>query len=449
MKTFSKLLISALITISSLNIHCIIDSISLDRYRNQVICRIGDSHITVYNQGTPGADIERQHTLYIQDLLQYIGQKQKPTTIILESGKMLLQSVELASLTDKTLAKGFIPYVALQAQEYTQKYPSLHFIHADKRTQKLATFYQIFAYFCTNKIINSFIIPFMQMLPEDINQKLYKQLFGKHIKDAVLLFDNFIQENPQGRDGLFQDHHSILSKFSIRAKFASPYTLQELFGEAEQAKKEFEKLTSSLGPQDPCHSFIENIIQKYDHAIRELDRFFKSVSSYSPHQSCIDAICDAVKEKSFTEIYEQWQWAEQSADTFDANLAIELSQALHDDHNVIIICGSQHSTNLDELINKLGCEKIFPPHKDLCPDGAHCILSGQILEKLFSTIKVTFTPQSVEQQVTSQAQSCYVCQKPAKNLCSKCKKIYYCSRDCQAKDWQKHKLICKASDEKK
>ncbi len=37
---------------------------------------------------------------------------------------------------------------------------------------------------------------------------------------------------------------------------------------------------------------------------------------------------------------------------------------------------------------------------------------------------------------------CILCDKPAINLCSKCKTISYCTRECQKSDWPRHKLEC-------
>jgi len=38
---------------------------------------------------------------------------------------------------------------------------------------------------------------------------------------------------------------------------------------------------------------------------------------------------------------------------------------------------------------------------------------------------------------------CDNCKKTCTTLCSGCKEVYYCSAECQAKDWSKHKLVCK------
>ena len=35
--------------------------------------------------------------------------------------------------------------------------------------------------------------------------------------------------------------------------------------------------------------------------------------------------------------------------------------------------------------------------------------------------------------------NCKVCKKKATKQCSKCRKVYYCSKKCQKKDWKQHK----------
>jgi len=37
---------------------------------------------------------------------------------------------------------------------------------------------------------------------------------------------------------------------------------------------------------------------------------------------------------------------------------------------------------------------------------------------------------------------CSECGKPATQRCSRCKNSWYCSRECQIKQWKAHKKIC-------
>lgn len=37
---------------------------------------------------------------------------------------------------------------------------------------------------------------------------------------------------------------------------------------------------------------------------------------------------------------------------------------------------------------------------------------------------------------------CEKCHKSATKRCSKCKSVWYCSRDCQLNHWKDHKPIC-------
>ena len=38
---------------------------------------------------------------------------------------------------------------------------------------------------------------------------------------------------------------------------------------------------------------------------------------------------------------------------------------------------------------------------------------------------------------------CAVCDKLAKGICSGCKHVFYCTRECQKKHWSSHKENCK------
>lgn len=38
--------------------------------------------------------------------------------------------------------------------------------------------------------------------------------------------------------------------------------------------------------------------------------------------------------------------------------------------------------------------------------------------------------------------TCSVCYKEDTKTCSKCRKYYYCGKECQVKDWPSHKEVC-------
>ncbi len=52
-----------------------------------------------------------------------------------------------------------------------------------------------------------------------------------------------------------------------------------------------------------------------------------------------------------------------------------------------------------------------------------------------------------EPNVVTVEKICAKCSKPAGNICGRCKKVPYCSVNCQTEDWAKHKQECKSPDQ--
>ena len=65
--------------------------------------------------------------------------------------------------------------------------------------------------------------------------------------------------------------------------------------------------------------------------------------------------------------------------------------------------------------------------------------SSQSLEQL--TIELKFTKSIMK--LSNQDKSCKKCNKSNSRTCSNCKKVHYCSKECQASDWKIHKVHCK------
>jgi hypothetical protein len=58
-------------------------------------------------------------------------------------------------------------------------------------------------------------------------------------------------------------------------------------------------------------------------------------------------------------------------------------------------------------------------------------------------LKLLMQQRQMQEQVQRRGmKQCNVCTKDATSQCSKCKNVSYCSRECQLKDWNQHKLAC-------
>jgi hypothetical protein len=53
-------------------------------------------------------------------------------------------------------------------------------------------------------------------------------------------------------------------------------------------------------------------------------------------------------------------------------------------------------------------------------------------------------PRSLEENQSSSNASadCVICTSKPTSLCTRCRSINYCSKECQATDWLCHKLLC-------
>jgi endogenous inhibitor of DNA gyrase (YacG/DUF329 family) len=60
-----------------------------------------------------------------------------------------------------------------------------------------------------------------------------------------------------------------------------------------------------------------------------------------------------------------------------------------------------------------------------------------------ATVLWTSTRVADQYHYTMASANCAVCDKPAPNKCGGCKTYSYCSKECQASDWPKHKATCK------
>ena len=76
----------------------------------------------------------------------------------------------------------------------------------------------------------------------------------------------------------------------------------------------------------------------------------------------------------------------------------------------------------------------------------HPFVSQQMWRSSFLLLPLTnvFKRKETKKKQTKMVQHfpCAKCQVPSTNCCSKCRRVYYCSREHQKADWTNHKTLC-------
>ncbi|KAK3699888.1 hypothetical protein QZH41_016547 [Actinostola sp. cb2023] len=60
----------------------------------------------------------------------------------------------------------------------------------------------------------------------------------------------------------------------------------------------------------------------------------------------------------------------------------------------------------------------------------------------------TYNLDAIEDMINEQPK-CSTCGQPAAKRCSRCQNVWYCKRECQVKDWNKHKAVCNLVSQQK
>jgi hypothetical protein len=67
----------------------------------------------------------------------------------------------------------------------------------------------------------------------------------------------------------------------------------------------------------------------------------------------------------------------------------------------------------------------------------------KVTEELFQALKGLYSDEEEEVLDSDEKLECSVCKNPdATHLCGQCRKVPYCSVECQKQDWPQHKLVC-------
>ncbi|XP_058834470.1 zinc finger MYND domain-containing protein 10 homolog [Topomyia yanbarensis] len=99
------------------------------------------------------------------------------------------------------------------------------------------------------------------------------------------------------------------------------------------------------------------------------------------------------------------------------------------------------SNSIWNTANKYGWRKIIENHKQIFIN-----ISSQELSEMAKRLSTAYNTDLLEKYSSTEQSDlhtyCSTCKKTAEKKCSKCESVFYCSRDCQVKDWPQHKELC-------
>jgi len=219
-------------------------------------------------------------------------------------------------------------------------------------------------------------------------------------------------------------------------------TVRELFDELNAVKQSIDALNEQLAATIfSQNKIIEGTAQNVDALIEKARSFFETWSGKRfdqiQSQPFIDIIDTALKTQNFEEtigFLEQWfiifNLHAYTMLTFQTVL-----QSINQRRKILFIGPSELCrfilTMRYYLLHNDGSN---PPEEIVNPTNQK-FTEGQVNKALHRIGKV------LHAVPTHTCQTCGSCQIDLQ-LCSRCKKVRYCSVDCQKKDWLQHKLVC-------
>lgn len=161
--------------------------------------------------------------------------------------------------------------------------------------------------------------------------------------------------------------------------------------------------------------------------------------------------------KNFTLWFEQIVYSLPPA--MEIGNTLKYSQAYN---KVILTCRAIHTVTITKILNELGYETVCKigendelwdifgfmssirnPYSGSKNIGKF-LNTQDVLDKIRKRSKKCIQPDLFRAVLLNFIDSCNYCGKTCKGLrCSRCKLPIYCNRECQKKDWEKHKIFCK------
>lgn len=373
------------------------ESFIVQKKENKRALILGDLHATSAPLGSEIQIQDERDKKIIDAFLNKINSFNLKLEFLLEASKDNLKRFKETINKSKFLAKGLYFGLPLFAIENNFLYGNVHFKFADDRKDKIRDIVDLFSlldnpFFRDARVLNK------------VRSHL-KDLMGSH------KFTEF-----------FNEIDLLLNNFDIK-------------------KNNYDKVISA---------YIDNLIKKA--------QYYKKIgfTYFGNNNKCyFDALIDIAVNKDLNSMVEHlYTWILPLVDKLaDIGFIINFIDSLEVYDNIIMFAGNNHSLTIYNFLKHLNYETIIAKG-DLEPiDNKPAVYMGEKfseseLTSYFDKALEVFSNNTINEvglKVKSTAKlSCSVCNNTQNlSICSGCHNAWYCSTDCQRKNWKNHKPVCK------
>lgn len=384
------------------NTRAIIETCSFWSKDNKQIILLGDRHIN----GDPILEpYDEQHATIIFDWLKELEAYSKPIKFIFESSLWVLDSMDRERSIVKTgFIFGLFENLAYHIRKNNLILGALNFEFADNRTNSIYTIHNI--------------------------SLAFKGLFQEH--ETMLKDKSFVNNVINFMNTLYTDK-------SIRDYFSQVNTL----------KHELIKIIADLKLEDKVQDFLNSLLASLDDHV-ELGKKSIARFKFNEKSSVMSQFIQIAQQGSVQVIKEFHNKSVlPTIDILaDIGFIISIICNLQKYNQIVVYVGDSHAQVLNDFIKTIGFNLTLKKKFFSYDENNHKVLLSRPAEELSDVLNKAFKKQEFAEQkaVSISCNSCAVCnKKQCQKRCSNCKKVYYCSADCQKSHWQKHKLDCKKS----
>ena len=257
-----------------------------------------------------------------------------------------------------------------------------------------------------------------------------QSLISQNFLDMFTVLDNPYAKDPKTFFDIQDKIKSLLGKVG---------TVQQFFNETQIRIDQLRETINNKLPSKALH-FVK---QLFSEIIRYKEIGEKSFTSEEFDQCYVDVFASRfLKTQDLRSMLGPlYLWILPLFDNLlDCNLIIKLIKALKHHNQIVIFTGNNHAINLHNFLKFYGFETECLKGLVEKSEGPAIFNGPRFNRKELTNFLSNFFKEIKPIRKTT---NCLVCNKPSTKRCSRCKSAFYCSQECQKKDWIGHKLLCK------